>query len=61
MLFPSFFSSINFSSLRDFRAGYNARGFLTKAEKIELLKEYKENLDKEAKGVAEKIEDLEEE
>ena len=37
------------------------RGFLTKGEKIELLKEYKENLNNEAKGVAERIKDLEEE
>ena len=37
------------------------RGFLTKEEKLELLKEYKENLDKEAKGVAERIEEIKEE
>ncbi len=37
------------------------RGFLTKEEKLEMLKEYKENLDKEAKGVAERIEEIEEE
>ncbi len=30
------------------------RNFLTKEEKIEILKEYKEKLDKEAKGVAKK-------
>ena len=36
------------------------RGFLTKEEKLELLKEYKENLDKETKGVAERIEEIEE-
>lgn len=41
--------------------GYGTRGFLTKAEKIEMLKEYKENLDSEAKGVAERIKGLEEE
>ena len=34
------------------------RGFLTKEEKIEMLKEYKEHLDKEAKGVAERIKEL---
>ncbi len=34
------------------------RNFLTKEEKIEILKEYKEKLDKEAKGVAEKIKEL---
>ena len=34
------------------------RNFLTKEEKIDILKEYKEKLDKEAKGVAEKIKEL---
>lgn len=36
----------------------SSRGFLTKEEKIEMLKEYKETLEKEAKGVSEKIKDL---
>ena len=35
------------------------RSFLTKEEKLEMLKEYKESLDQEAEGVAEKIKDLE--
>lgn len=35
------------------------RNFLTKEEKIQLLKEYKEYLEKEAKGVSERIKDLE--
>jgi hypothetical protein len=35
------------------------RSFLTKEERISLLKEYKEDLDKESQGVAEKIKDLE--
>ncbi|MBI2543466.1 MAG: DUF5320 domain-containing protein [Candidatus Aenigmarchaeota archaeon] len=35
------------------------RGFLTKEEKIEMLKEYKEDLEKEAKGVGERIKELE--
>ncbi len=34
-------------------------GFLTKEEKIEMLKEYKESLEKEAKGVQERIKELE--
>ena len=34
------------------------RGFLTRAEKIEMLKEYKENLEKEAQGVSERIKEL---
>lgn len=36
----------------------NLRGFLTKEEKIEMLKEYQETLEKEAKGVAERIKEL---
>ena len=44
--------------------GYNCcgsgyRSFLTKEEKLEMLKEYKESLEKEAKGVGERIKDLE--
>lgn len=35
------------------------RQFLTKDEKIEMLKEYKESLEQEAKGVGERIKDLE--
>ncbi len=38
--------------------GYGMREFLTKEEKLEILKEYKENLEKEAKGVEERIKDL---
>ena len=37
------------------------RSFLTKAEKIEMLKEYKEALDRESKGVTERIAELDEE
>lgn len=40
--------------------GYEgSRSFLTKDEKIEMLKEYKESLEKETKGVAERIKELE--
>ena len=35
------------------------RNYLTKEEKIELLKEYRDSLDLEAKGVAERIKELE--
>ncbi|MDE1846209.1 MAG: DUF5320 domain-containing protein [Candidatus Micrarchaeota archaeon] len=35
------------------------RSFLTKEEKLEILKEYKKNLESEAKGVAERIKELE--
>jgi len=38
--------------------GYGMREFLTKEEKIEILKEYQENLENEAKGVAERIKEL---
>ncbi len=36
-----------------------ARNFLTKEERLQILKEYKENLEKEAKGVAERIKEIE--
>ena len=35
------------------------RNLLTKDEKLEILKEYKENLEREAQGVKEKIKELE--
>lgn len=38
--------------------GTEGRSFLTKEEKIEMLEEYKETLEKEAKGVAERIKEL---
>ena len=37
----------------------SARSFLTKEERVSLLKEYKEDLEKEAQGVGEKINELE--
>lgn len=39
--------------------GCGMRSFLTKDEKIEMLKEYKEALENEAKGVSERIKELE--
>lgn len=36
-----------------------ARNFLTKEERIELLKEYKSDLDRESQGVVERIKELE--
>jgi hypothetical protein len=36
-----------------------ARSFLTKEERIALLKEYKNDLDKETEGVVERIKELE--
>ncbi|MDE1761578.1 MAG: DUF5320 domain-containing protein [Candidatus Micrarchaeota archaeon] len=39
--------------------GGEMRRFLTKEEKVEILKEYKKNLEDEAKGVAERIKELE--
>ena len=38
--------------------GYGARSFLTKEEKLAMLKEYKEDLEKEVKGVEERIKEL---
>ncbi len=35
------------------------RMFLTKEEKLEMLKEYKETLEKEVRGISEKIRELE--
>ena len=35
------------------------RNFLTKEEKIEMLKEYKDYLEKESKGVTERIKEIE--
>ena len=37
----------------------DSRSFFTKEEKIEMLKEYKETLEKEANGVAERIKEME--
>ncbi|MEK6953074.1 MAG: hypothetical protein AABX29_08735 [Nanoarchaeota archaeon] len=37
----------------------NGRSFLTKEERIEILKEYKEDLENESKGVSERIRELE--
>ncbi len=34
---------------------YSGRSFLTKEEKLEMLKEYKDVLDKETKGVTERM------
>ncbi len=38
--------------------GPEGRNFLTKEEKVEQLKEYKESLENEAKGVAERIKQI---
>ena len=38
--------------------GPEGRSFLTKEEKIEMLKEYQESLEKEAAGVKERIKEL---
>jgi len=37
---------------------YNMRNFLTREEKLEILTEYKKNLEQETKGIAERIEEL---
>lgn len=36
-----------------------SRGFLTREEKVDLLKEYKNDLEKEVNGVSERIKELE--
>ena len=41
-------------------SGAGMRNFLTKEEKIDLLKEYKQRLDLESKGVTERIAELRE-
>ena len=38
----------------------SSRNFFTKEEKVEMLKDYKEALDKESRGVAERMKELEE-
>jgi hypothetical protein len=42
-----------------YRWGFHARSFLTKEERIALLKEYQDELEKEKQGVAERIKQLE--
>ena len=37
---------------------YSSRQFVSKEEKIEMLKDYKDSLEKEAKGVEERIKEL---
>jgi hypothetical protein len=37
---------------------YGGRSFLTKDEKLAMLKEYKEDLEKEVEGVEERIKEL---
>jgi hypothetical protein len=37
---------------------YSGRSFLTKDEKLAMLKEYKEDLEKEVEGVEERIKEL---
>jgi hypothetical protein len=39
--------------------GFGMRNFLTKEERIEMLKEYKESLEKEVTGIKERIKELE--
>lgn len=38
--------------------GVASRSFFTKKERLDMLKEYKETLESEAQGVAEKIKEL---
>ncbi|HEY6537404.1 MAG TPA: hypothetical protein VIY08_16665 [Candidatus Nitrosocosmicus sp.] len=41
------------------RFGAQDRSFLTKGERVDLLKEYRDELEKEVQGVSEKIKELE--
>ena len=36
----------------------SSRGFLTKVEKLEMLQDYKKQLDRESQGVAERIKEI---
>jgi len=38
--------------------GYGRRSFLTKEERLSMLKEYKDDLEKEIKGIEERIKEL---
>jgi hypothetical protein len=38
---------------------HKSRSFLTKEEKIDILKEYQKDIEKEAQGVSERIKELE--
>lgn len=42
----------------DVKSGCTNRNFLTREEKIEMLKEYQESLESELKGVGERIKEL---
>lgn len=44
--------------MHEYGCGCGHRNFLTKEEKVEMLKEYKEWLEKEAKGVTERIKEM---
>lgn len=39
-------------------SGSDYRNFLTREEKVEMLKEYKEDLEKEIEGISERIREL---
>jgi hypothetical protein len=41
-----------------FGFGYGRRSFLTKEERLSILKEYKDDLEKEIKGIEERIKEL---
>lgn len=42
-----------------YSGSWSGRSFLTREEKIEMLTEYKEQLEKETAGIAERIKELE--
>lgn len=48
----------NYNSVSGFGI-QKSRSYLTREEKVDLLKEYKSDLEKEVKGVSERIKELE--
>lgn len=50
----------NYNGVSSANIGFQrSRSFLTKEEKVELLKEYKNELEREVKGVSERLKELE--
>lgn len=50
----------NYNGVSSTNIGFQrSRSFLTKEEKVELLKEYKNELEREVKGVSERLKELE--
>lgn len=52
-------TDINTKEVSEMYGCCSHRSFLTKEEKLEMLKDYKQYLDKESKGVSERIKEIE--